>query len=329
MAAKLPLLSIVSPAYQEEEVLPMFHRELAAVLARLENTFRVEIIYVDDGSRDHTLAVLKELAADDERVRYFSLSRNFGHQAALTAGLEQARGEVIISMDSDLQHPPAVIPALLAKWREGFDVVLTIRGEDERLGLMKRLTSRLFYRVMAALGDTDIRMAASDFRLLTRKSLGALLQLKERHRFLRGMVQWLGFPAAEVHFQPAARQAGHTKYTLRRMLRLAGDGLFSFSLVPMRLATYLGALAILVGLGHALWFVGDRLAGSSTVTLGWTYLLVSLHFIGGAILCSLGILGEYVGRIFEQVKQRPLYVLKDQSRDHLASQALPPHRDAA
>jgi glycosyltransferase involved in cell wall biosynthesis len=329
MSAKLPLLSIVSPAFQEEEVLPLFHRELAVVLAQLKSDFRIEIIYVDDGSRDGTLAVIKDLAAQDERVRYLSLSRNFGHQAALTAGLEHARGDIVITMDSDLQHPPAIILPLLTQWRQGHDVVLTIRAEDERLGLIKRLTSKLFYRVMGALSDTDIRMAASDFRLMTRKAVNGLLQLKERHRFLRGMVQWLGFPAAEVHFEPAERKAGHTKYTLRRMLRLAGDGLFSFSVAPMRLAVYAGALAILLGLGHCAWFFVSLIIAPENTPGSWTYVIVTIDLLGGAILMALGILGEYVGRVFEQVKERPLYVLKDQSDGARSSELPSLRRDAA
>jgi glycosyltransferase involved in cell wall biosynthesis len=315
MSRSRPLLSIVCPAFQEEEVLPLFHKELAAVLDRLEADWRAEVIYVDDGSVDRTLPVLKEMAAADRRIRYFSLSRNFGHQAALTAGMEQARGDIVISMDSDLQHPPEVIPALLEKWREGFDVVLTIRAEDQRLSLTKRLTSKLFYRIMGALSSTDIRMSASDFRLMSRPALNALLRLQEHHRFLRGMVQWIGFRSAEIHFHPRQRQAGKTKYTLRRMLRLAGDGLFSFSTAPLRLATYLGAIALCMGAAHTLWLAVTWLFGSSTTSTGWHYLMVSAEIMGGAILCGLGTVGTHVGRIFEQVKERPLYLVKELSKD--------------
>ena len=313
MPAGKTLLSVVCPAYQEEDVLPLFHRRLCEVLNELAADYCVEIIYVDDGSRDRTLPVLRKLTADDERIRYISLSRNFGHQAALSAGLEQARGDVIITMDSDLQHPPALIPTLLEKWREGNDVVLTIRADDQRLGFFKRCTSKLFYRLLGAVSDTEVTGGASDFRLLSRKALDGLLQLKERHRFLRGMVQWVGFRSARVHFQPDQRQAGATKYTLRRMLRLAGDGLFSFSLAPMRLATYAGVLALLVGFVHLAWFVLSLFVNPENAAPGWTYLMVTLHFLGGSILCALGILGEYVGRIFEQVKERPLYIVKEQS----------------
>src|SRR5262245_56141368 len=248
MTARLPKLSIVCPAYEEEEGLPFFHAELCRVLGELKDEYTFEILYVDDGSRDGTLAVLRRLTAHDPRVRFLSLSRNFGHQAALTAGLDHATGDVTISMDSDLQHPPALIPQLLDKWKQGYDVVLTIREEDKRLGLGKRLTSKLFYRVIRMMSDTDIRPAGSDFRLLSRKAVDQLKQLRERHRFLRGMVQWLGLPTAEITFTPASRKAGQSKYTFRRMLRLAGDGMFSFSIAPLRVALWLGTLAILFSL---------------------------------------------------------------------------------
>lgn len=327
MEARL-LLSIVCPAFQEEEVLPLFHAALTTVLGSLDAEFDIEIIYVDDGSHDGTLAVIKQLAAQDARIAYLSLSRNFGHQAALTAGLEHARGDVVISMDSDLQHPPAVIPKLLDKWRQGHDVVLTIRDEDRRLGWLKRLTSRLFYQIMAKLSDIDIRMAASDFRLLSRKALDGLLRLTERHRFLRGMVQWLGFPAAEVRFQPDRRHAGQSKYNLHRMLNLAGDALFSFSMVPVRVALYLGLIAVLSGLGLSGWLLIRLVVGIETP--GWLVLLASTHVLGGAMLSCLGVVGEYVGRTFEQVKGRPLYVLKESSRDCRPKQnAMAPQRAAA
>jgi dolichol-phosphate mannosyltransferase len=309
-----PLLSIVCPAYQEEDCLPYFHTELTAVLDRVGADFAVEILYVDDGSRDGTLAILKGLASKDARVRYLSLSRNFGQQAALTAGLEHARGDLVITMDSDLQHPPAVIPQLLSKWREGYEIVLTIRDEDKRLNLGKRLTSRLFYWVMSLLSDVDIRPARSDFRLLTRRAVAGLLQMHERHRFLRGMVQWLGFPTAEVSFHPDSRKAGQTKYTVRGLFNLASDALFSFSRTPLRLSFYLGFLALASSM--LLFFVESLrwLFAGHHANVG-IWLLVSTFFLGGCILWSVGMLGEYIGRIYEQVKERPIYLLKDHSPD--------------
>jgi polyisoprenyl-phosphate glycosyltransferase len=311
-------LSVVCPAYEEEEVLPLFHAALATALEPLAADFDLEILYVDDGSRDRTLDVIRCLAVADPRVRYLSLSRNFGHQAALTAGLEHARGDAIVSLDSDLQHPPDLIPALVERWRDGFDVVLTIRADDSRLGLFKRLSSRLFYKVLAWCSDLDVRMSASDFRLLSRPALDNLLRLREAHRYLRGMVQWLGFRVAEVPFQPDARRAGVSKYTIRRMTRFALDGLLSFSPLPVRLAVG-GGLA-LTGLSLAatltVFFTSASLADpSARLALAG---LLSLHLVAACILGAAGVLGEYVVRIYEQVKGRPVYVVKESTADAAA-----------
>jgi dolichol-phosphate mannosyltransferase len=313
--------------YEEEEALPYFHRVLVEVLDGLASEYDIEIVYVDDGSRDGTLPLLRRMTREDPRVRYHSLSRNFGHQAALTAGLERARGDAVISMDSDLQHPPRVLPQLLEKWRQGHEIVITIRGDDQRLSRFKRLSSKAFYRAMSLLSDTEIRLAASDFRLLSRKAVQGLLQMREQHRFVRGMVQWLGFQPAEIVFTPDERKAGQSKYTLGRMLRLAGDGLFSFSRVPLRLATYLGLVVAAMGVGQSCWFVIQNLRGAESLPLTMQYLSVVTQLLGGGILCALGCLGEYVGRIHEQVKGRPVYVLKDQSP--LPSTAISRQRDAA
>jgi dolichol-phosphate mannosyltransferase len=311
MSAPACKLSVVCPAFNEEEVLPRFHAELCAVLGPLQREFEIEILYVDDGSRDGTLEVLRRLAAADARVRYLSFSRNFGHQAALTAGLEHARGDVVVSMDSDLQHPPALVPALLEKWREGNDLVLTLRQDDPRLSPFKRLSSRTFYRILRWLSDTEVRAAASDFRLTSRKALDALLRLHETHRFLRGMVNWLGFPTATVPFMPASRAGGVSKYTLRRMLTLALDGMLSFSKVPLRLALLLGALLFVLGLGQGAYTLATALFTSAASGTG--VVLTALFLVGGCVLGALGVLGEYVGRIYEQVKGRPHYLLKEAS----------------
>jgi dolichol-phosphate mannosyltransferase len=310
MSAPVCKLSVVCPAFNEEEVLPRFHAELCAVLAPLRPEYEVEILYVDDGSRDGTLGALRRLAASDGRVRYLSFSRNFGHQAALTAGLEHARGDVVVSMDSDLQHPPALVPVLLAKWREGHDLVLTLRQDDPRLGPFKRLSSRTFYRVLRWLSDTEVRASASDFRLMSRKALDALLRLNETHRFLRGMVNWLGFSTATVPFMPASRAGGVSKYTLRRMLTLALDGMLSFSKVPLRLALLLGLLLFVLGLGQGAYTLARALFVEAS---GTGVVLTALFLVGGCVLGALGVLGEYVGRIYEQVKGRPHYLLKEAS----------------
>src|SRR5947209_1143320 len=225
MSASVRKLSVVCPAYEEVEVLPRFHAELAAVLDKLADEFDIEILYVDDGSTDGTLGVIRQLAAGDRRVRYLSLSRNFGHQAAMTAGMEHATGDVVVTLDSDLQHPPAVILDLLEKWREGNDVVMTLRQPDPDLGPVKRFTSWAFFHVMAQVSETEMRIWASDFRLLSRRALDCLLRFHETHRFLRGMVHWLGFPKATVHFQVARRGGGHSKFAYRKLFLFAADAL--------------------------------------------------------------------------------------------------------
>ncbi len=309
-------LSIICPAYEEEQALPTFHQELLRVVQELEAEFAVEIVYVDDGSRDGTLGHLRNWARSDGRVRYLSLSRNFGHQAALTAGLETCQGDLVVMMDSDLQHPPRLLPKLIDCWRQGYEVVLTIRQDDPTLGWFKRTSSRWFYRAMRWLSDTETRPGAADFRLMSRKAVNALLRLRESHRFLRGMVQWVGFPTTEVHYQPARRVAGTSKYNLRRMFRFSCDALFSFSRIPLRLVGFAGVLMTLVGMILALGALAQAVVPAlRSSSLGTLTILSSLGLVGGAVLGSLGIVGEYVGRIYEQVKDRPLYLLKESDQD--------------
>lgn len=311
MAAPVGKLSIVCPAFEEEEVLPRFHAELCAAVAPLEAEYEIEILYIDDGSRDGTLDFLRRLSAGDARIRYLSFSRNFGQQAALTAGMEHATGHAVITLDSDLQHPPCLIPALVEEWRKGHDVVLTFREDDPRLSPFKRLSSRAFNRVMRWLSDTPIGSAASDYRLLSRQAVESLLRLREKHRFLRGMVNWLGFRSTTVAFHPASRGAGATKYTLRRMVALAVDAMLSFSRLPLRLSLLLGIVTVILGIGYGVLILTRALFGVGIE--GYQSVLIALFLIGGAILFSLGVVGEYVGRIYEQVKARPLYLLKEAS----------------
>jgi glycosyltransferase involved in cell wall biosynthesis len=304
-------VSVVCPAYEEELVLPRFHVELAAVLDRLRGEYDAEVIYVDDGSRDGTLAVLRRLAAADPRVRYLSLSRNFGHQAAVTAGLRHSTGDAVITLDSDLQHPPGLIPTLLEKWREGYDVVMTLREEDPDVGPLKRVTSRAFFELMRRLSETEMPVAASDYRLMSRRAVDALLAFPETHRFLRGLVHWLGYPAATVRFQVARRGAGVSKFSFRRLTAFAADALLSFSKVPLRLTLVLGLLFLAAGFGY-----GGYAALAALLTgggAGWQAVLTAVLLTGGCVLSSLGLVGEYVGRAYEQVKGRPLYLLKEAS----------------
>jgi len=311
-APSRPLLSVIAPAFNEEAVLPAFHDALTRFLITVQDELDVEIVYVDDGSDDATPAVLTGLALADSRVRFVRLSRNFGHQAALTAGLEHARGDVIVSLDSDLQHPPAVIRELLARWREGNEVVITLREDHRSLGLFKRLTSRLFYTAMRWCSGMDARPAAADFRLLSRRALDALLRMPERHRFLRGMVHWLGFPTAEVRFTAPPRFAGRSKFTVIRMIRLARDGLLSFSRVPLHAALLLaGAMLGLSFAGTTLAWGLCRAAGP----VGWLVLALigGVHLAGAGGWVALVAFSEYLARVHEQVLGRPLYVVRETS----------------
>jgi polyisoprenyl-phosphate glycosyltransferase len=303
-------ISLVSPAFQEAGNLPRFIAEVGEALAGL-NRYEWEIIIVDDGSTDQTAAVLRQLRERDPRIKWISLSRNFGHQAALTAGLEHAGGDAVIMMDSDLQHPVRLLPELIQKWEAGYDVVLTIRKEDRRLGLLKRLTSHGFYRCINGLSRFPIREAAADFRLMSRRSLEAFLRFGEVHRFIRGMVAWMGFRVAEIEFQPEPRAGGKSGYSWAKMLCLALDGITSFTIVPLRLIAISGLIVFLLALLYAVyavvvWFIHPR-----SLQAGWTSLLISINFLGGAILLALGVIGEYIGRIYEQSKGRPIYLVKD------------------
>jgi dolichol-phosphate mannosyltransferase len=307
MANDRLLLSVVCPAFEEEEVLACFHLALANALRTLHETFVIEIIYVDDGSRDRTFEVIRELAANDQRVRGISLSRNFGHQAALTAGLESARGDAVVMLDSDLQHPPTLIPRLIAQWQAGYDVVQTVRDDDGNSSWFKRLSSRVFYKVLRRLSELEVRPAAADFRLLSRRALDSLLRMNESHRYLRGMVQWLGFRVAEVSFRPDVRRAGVTKYTLRKMLRLAFDGLYSFSRAPLRLGVSVGlsmtALSLFATLGLTLTKGGGFWIAA---------VLIAAHAMVGSLFAVLGAIGEYVSRTYDECKKRPLYVIQQE-----------------
>jgi dolichol-phosphate mannosyltransferase len=310
MDAKKPTITIISPAFNEEEVLPHFYREISQVLESLEDHYAFEILFVDDGSRDGTLQYLRQLARSDSRVRYLSLSRNFGHQAAFTAGLEHATGDAVILMDSDLQHPPALLPTLLERWEEGHEVVVTLR-EGKRPGLFRNLATKAFLGLMRRLSSMPMRQRMADYCLLSRRALDSLLRLRESHRYLRGMVQWLGYSVAEVPYQPRDRKAGQTKFSMFRLLAYSLDAVVSFSRVPLRLAFIMGLIYMFIGLGVLAGGIVGAFIPSWEIS-GWTIaLLSSIHLVGGTILCSLGLVGEYIGRIFEQVKGRPIYLIQE------------------
>ncbi|MFA6317477.1 MAG: glycosyltransferase family 2 protein [Elusimicrobiota bacterium] len=304
-----PVLSVVVPVYNEEDCLASFHRELSGALRSMVETY--EVVYVDDGSSDGSLAALEELRRLDPAVRIAVLTRNFGHQLALTAGLGLACGAAVITMDADLQHPPGLIPKLVEEWRKGAWVVSTVRTDTEDAGALKRLTSRTFYGLINALSRTPVQPDAADFRLLDRRAVETLNAMKERHRFLRGMIGWLGYPEASVPFSAGPRRAGRSKYTWTRMFSFAADGIVSFSTLPLKAALLLGALALgLCGL-YAVYVVAMFAFHGVLLIKGWASTVLLTMFLGGCQLILLGVTGEYIGRIYEEIKARPLFLVKE------------------
>jgi polyisoprenyl-phosphate glycosyltransferase len=300
-------LSVVIPAFNEEGALAELLPRTGRVLDALSDDW--EVIVVDDGSTDATWAAVEAAAADDARIRGIRLSRNFGHQVALTAGLSAATGDLVITMDGDLQHPPETIPALVAKANQGFDVVYGVRSPSDAEGWFKIRSARLFYRTVNALSSLDLPVGAADFRLMSRRVVNALLVMPERHRFLRGMTRWVGFPQATVEYDRDARFQGQTKYTYRAMIRLASDAIIGFSAVPLRLASMLGMFLALLGGLYFVYVIGVRLFSDYAVH-GWTSVVGVVLVLGGVQLACIGIIGQYLGRMYDELKNRPLFVVQ-------------------
>lgn len=302
------LLSVIIPCYNEEDVLPATHERLTRVLSGMTEDY--ELIFVNDGSRDATQEMLTELQLFDSHVRVMLLSRNFGHQIAVTAGLEEAAGAAVVIIDADLQDPPELIPEMVQLWREGNEVVYGVRLEREGESKFKLWTAKVFYRLINRLSETKMPLDAGDFRLIDRKVVGVLKAMPERARFLRGMVSWAGFRQTALPYARAARHAGESKYPLRKMVHFATDGIISFSLVPLKLAIWTGFLAIWIAVAGIIVAIIDRVMDKNLIR-GWASLFVAVLFMGGVQLISLGILGEYLGRIYTEVKRRPLYVVQE------------------
>ncbi len=297
----VPEISIVVPCYNESPVLPLLYGRLRAALQPLDATY--ELILVDDGSRDGTGEAITRLAATDPGVRGVLLSRNFGHQAAVSAGYDHARGRAVIVMDADLQHPPELIGEFLAKWREGYEVVYAYR---------RNMPTRLGYRVHNWLCNVKIPHEAADFRLLDHKVIDALRRMPERHRFVRGLVAWLGFRQIGIPYDQAERQAGSPGYTLRQHLNIRFDSVFGFSTLPLRISVWVGLITLGLGVLYALFILGVLLLrGRDGVPSGWPAIIITVLVLGGVQLVCLGMVAEYVGRIYEEVKQRPLYVVRE------------------
>lgn len=302
-------LDIVVPCFNEEAVIEQTHRRLAQ-MARGITGVGTTVIYVDDGSRDGTLAKLRALAAADPHVRIVALSRNFGHQYALTAGLDASTGDAVAVIDADLQDPPEVITEMVARWRAGADVVYGVRATRQGETAFKRGTAHLFYRLLQTLGNADIPADVGDFRLLDRRVVDTLRDMPERDRFLRGLVVWAGFRHEGVSYERLPRAAGQTKFPFARMFSFALDGIFSFSTVPLRLASYLGLFVSVLSMTGIVYALYIKLFTVGVVP-GWAAQWIGTLFLGGVQLLSLGVIGEYVGRIYGEVKRRPLYVVKE------------------
>jgi glycosyltransferase involved in cell wall biosynthesis len=298
-------LTVVVPAFNEQEsILPMYERLVAALEPHLAG---LEVLFVDDGSHDDTWRRISEIAARDPRVRGIRFARNFGHQAALTAGVDAASGRAVVIIDADLQDPPEVIPDMIARWREGYEVVYGQREQREGETAFKKATAAAFYRLLRRITNVEIPVDTGDFRLMGPRAVAAFRSLPERNRFIRGLVSWIGFPQIAVRYRRHARQAGETKYPLRRMVRFALDGITSFSFLPLRLATWLGFAVSLLSFLYIVVVIVLKLLGINWP--GYTSMMASILFLGGVQLVMIGVLGEYVARIFDEVKRRPLYLV--------------------
>jgi glycosyltransferase involved in cell wall biosynthesis len=300
-------LSVVVPAYNEEEVLRDFHARIAKVLNNME--IEAEILYVNDGSTDDTLKIMHDLRQSDQRVSILDLSRNFGKEAAMTAGLDHAGGDAVVLIDADLQHPPELIPELVTHWIDGYDVVYTTNVDRSGETIVKKFITHSFYRLIKMFGRVEIPMNAGDYRLLSRRALDSLTQLREQHRYMKGLFAWIGYPQKDVPYQPDPRFAGSTKWGYSDLWYLALEAITSFTVAPLKIATYFGLVSAFIAFIYGAITIYQKLVYGNPVA-GYPSLLVAVLFLGGIQLLAIGIIGEYLGRIFNETKKRPLYFLK-------------------
>ena len=305
------MISIVTPVYNEEDNVVFFHVEITMVMKTTGMGY--ELIYVNDGSRDRTDELIRELAEKDPHVRAITFARNFGHQTAITCGMDFARGDAVITMDGDMQHPPELIPLLLEKWKDGYDIVQTIRTSTEDSGFIKKITSAGYYKVINSISKTPVTPGGSDFRLMNRKSLDVFLRFREHARFIRGIVGGLGFKQTTIKFEAPARHAGVSKFSMNKMLHFAMDGILTNSTTPLRAAFYAGAVSGFIGVLLILHVLYSYLVGNTVP--GWATMTILIAFFGSANLVGLGIIGEYIGRIYEESKNRPLYWISGDTND--------------
>jgi dolichol-phosphate mannosyltransferase len=305
-----PFLSVVLPLYNEQLVLEEMHKRLTSVLE--PRGINYEILLVNDGSKDRTLEIAKDLTIKDSKIKVISFSRNFGHQIAITAGMDRSVGEVVVIIDADLQDPPEVIVEMIDRWKEGYQVVYAKRRTREGEGLFKKITAALFYRILEKLTPIDIPVDTGDFRLLDRKVVTQLIQMREKNRFVRGMVSWVGFKQCKVEYEREKRFAGETKYPLRKMLRFAMDGILSFSQVPLKISSFFGFVCAGISFLLIIYGLVRKAFFPEAVIIGWASTFVTVLFLGGVQLISVGILGEYLGRMYDEIKGRPLYIIDEE-----------------
>lgn len=303
------LISVVVPMYFEEQVVHECYKRLSKVLN--EAKYDYEIIFVNDGSEDNTLELLSALAKEDQRVRVLDFSRNFGHQIAVTAGINHSSGDAVVVIDADLQDPPELINEMIKKWEEGYDVIYAKRRKRDGESKFKLITARMFYRVLDNLTSIRIPVDTGDFRLMDRKVVEVLNVMDEKNRFIRGMVSWLGFKQIPIEFDRKERFAGETKYPLKKMIKFALDGIISFSTKPLKYAAYLGFFSVLISILIIAYTLVMKIAGSESVVSGWASIMILVSFLGGVQLLSISILGEYIGRIYDESKNRPLYIVRE------------------
>ncbi|MDR3238078.1 MAG: glycosyltransferase family 2 protein [Spirochaetia bacterium] len=306
------LLSIVIPIMNEEGNIELVTAKIIEVIEKISD-YEYELIFVDDGSTDNSLLLLKKLHAHNKKIKYISFSRNFGHQNALKAGLDYAQGDCVISMDGDMQHPPELIPAMIAKWRkDGYDIVYTVRKDDPKLGYFKKISSYLFYKFMNLFSDINIEPGSADFRLLNKTVVQVIKQLHENPLFFRGIIPWVGFKQCAIEYVPNERFWGASKYSLKKMMNFAITGISSFSIKPLMLSAYCGFFISLTAFCYGLYAIFTKIF-TDTVISGWTSTLVIVSFIGGIQLIVMGIIGIYLGKLFMEFKGRPEYIIREKS----------------
>ncbi len=301
-------ISIVVPMYYEEKVAEECYKRLKSVLDSCG--YEYELVFVNDGSRDGTLDILERIAVNDRNVKVLSFSRNFGHQVAVTAGIDKAKGNAIIIIDADLQDPPELMPEMLKLWEQGYEVVYAKRKKRKGESAFKRISARMFYIVLDKLSDTRIPLDTGDFRLIDAKVADELRRMQEKNRFLRGMISWIGFKQIPIEYEREERFAGETKYPLKKMIKLALDGIISFSSKPLKLSQYLGFFAVVCAIAIFVYSFVYRIVGGKNLVSGWASIMTTVAFLGGVQLIAIGILGEYIGRMYEESKGRPLYIIE-------------------